>query len=148
MNENGGIDCTIDLSLTWTIDWLMISFYNPSKHFTHTKFAAHVITLALLSSKVNWNEESFYKWSICRSSVGYKVEDLVELDVYNTEWVSNTRWNELEQWMCLLNTWQIRELMVSFAIQVTLKPLHSQRWTSKDDYCEIGDRLYNYFSCC
>ena len=34
----------------------------------------------------------------------HKVEDLVKLDVYDTEQVGNTGWSELEHWMQILNS--------------------------------------------
>ena len=36
------------------------------------------------------------KWSIGKFSVSYKVEDLVELDAYDTEQIGNTGWSEVE----------------------------------------------------
>ena len=37
--------------------------------------------------------------SIGKSSVDHKVEDLVELDDYDTEQISNIGWSELENWI-------------------------------------------------
>ena len=39
-----------------------------------------------------------------KPSVDYKIEDLIELDAYDTEWISNTGWNKLEHWIRLLNS--------------------------------------------
>ena len=39
-----------------------------------------------------------------KPSVDYKIEDLIELDAYDTKWISNTGWNKLEHWIRLLNS--------------------------------------------
>ena len=82
----------------------------------------------------------------------------MELDDYDTEQVGNTGLSELEDWMCLLNSW-----IHQGAYGITTNSTRFKAITSmmadpfcihtvvlkvfEHNYCEIIDRPYNYFSC-
>ena len=54
-------------------------------------------------SKYHYLTWNFLNWNDQQESVDCKVEELMELDAYDTERVGNTDWSELDHWMHFLN---------------------------------------------